>query len=214
MPQDADGAGLISLIWLACIYWNLYWCLERMASLEQAGKADGSGETTGSVNPVRTKASTGGRIMPPALASKVGDILRHDNATTVDAFLQQRLATYEAVVAAFDAGDRDTLRGSVSSDVFEIFRAAIDVREIQGQRIETAFAWVEPSEIVEARIDAGEMEIAIRFIGAYFEFARDSIGLLAKGAPAMRHSSDIWTFARSLDDTRRDWHVVATEADT
>lgn len=47
MPQDADGTGLISLIWLACMYWNLYWCLERLGALEQAGKADAAGDAAG-----------------------------------------------------------------------------------------------------------------------------------------------------------------------
>lgn len=210
MPQDADGAGLISLIWLACMYWNLYWCLERLGALEQAGKTDAAG----AAGPSGKAPVTGLKTLPPALAGRVDDILCRESFATVEVFLQERLATYEAVVAAFDAGHRDTLRGLVSSEVFEIFRAAIDVREIRGQRIETAFAWVEPSEIVEARIDAERMEIAIRFTGAYFEFAWDAVGLLAKGAPAMRRSSDLWTFARSLAEPESGWRVVATEAES
>jgi predicted lipid-binding transport protein (Tim44 family) len=214
MPQDVDGTGWISLVWLACIYWNLYWCLERMGSLEQAGKADGTGEAATVAAPAKGQRSVRAKAMPPALAGRVDEILRHDAAASIEAFLQERLASYEAVVAAFDAGDRELLRGLVSPEVYEIFRAAIDVREIRGQRIETAFAWIEPSEIVEARIDAEQMEIVIRFTGAYFEFARDSIGLLVKGAPAMRRSSDLWTFACSLAQAGKTWRVVATEAES
>lgn len=212
MPQDADGTGLISLIWLACMYWNLYWCLERLGALEQAGKADVAGDAAGAAGPARRTPLANVKAMSPALAGRVDDILRRDSAVTVEAFLQERLAAYEAVVAAFDAGDRDALRELVSSEVFEIFRATIDLREIRGQRIETAFAWIEPSEIIEARIAVEQMEIVIRFTGAYFEFARDSIGLLAKGAPAMRRCSDVWTFARNLTAPGSGWRVVATEA--
>lgn len=214
MPQDADGAGLISLIWLACMYWNLYWCLERLGALEQAGKTDAAGDAAGEALPAKRTPVTGVKLMPPALAGRVDDILRRESAVTVDAFLQERLAAYETVVAAFDAGDRETLCGLVSPEVFEIFRAAIDIREIRGQRVETAFAWIEPSEIVEARIEAEQMEIAIRFTGAYFEFAQDSIGLLTHGASAMRRSSDVWTFARRLAGPGDDWRVVATEAES
>jgi predicted lipid-binding transport protein (Tim44 family) len=150
-------------------------------------------------------------MLPPALAARVDNILSRDGAASIEIFLGERLAAYEAVVAAFDAGDRDGLRPLVSPEVFEIFQAAIDAREIRGLRIETAFAWIEPSAIVEARSDALRMEIAIRFAGAYFEFSRDSLGLLAKGAPAMRHCRDVWTFARSPGDGG--WRVVATESD-
>jgi predicted lipid-binding transport protein (Tim44 family) len=214
MPQDVDDTGWISLVWLACIYWNLYWCLERMGSLEQAGKADGTGEAAAVAAPAKGQRPARAKAMPPALARRVDEILRQDASAGVDAFLQERLAHYEAVVAAFDAGNRELLRGLVSSEVYEIFRAAIDVRKIRGQRIETAFAWIEPSEIVEARIDAEQMDIAIRFTGAYFEFARDSIGLLTKGTPAMRRSSDVWTFARDLTQAEKTWRVVATEAES
>ncbi|MCO5089960.1 Tim44/TimA family putative adaptor protein [Bosea sp. (in: a-proteobacteria)] len=213
MPQDADAAGLVSLIWLACIYWNLYWCLERMGAAGQAGEAEAPGEAAGIAAPAASRPPMDARALPPALAGRVEAILSRDGAQSIELFLRDRLASYEAVVAAFDAGDRDALRWLVSPEVLETFGTAIDLREIRGQRIETAFAWIEPSDIVEARIDATRMEIAIRFAGAYFEFSRDSIGLLAKGAPAMRRCRDVWTFAQTLAPGGGGWRVVATEAD-
>lgn len=210
MPQDADGSGLVSLIWAAWIYWNIYWWLAHLSSLEQVKKERRQRGSFGS--PVDAKAISLSASVRSDLEALVSEVLRRDGAATVEDFLGKRLAAYEAIIAAFDSGDRETLRKLVSAEVFNVFSDEIAVREAQQQSIETVFSRIEPPKIIDGLIDEAYMEVSIRFVGESFKLFRGGAGQLIEGTPGRYRSIDIWTFGRTLSSRESAWRVVATEA--
>src|SRR5690606_22529802 len=114
----------------------------------------------------------------------------------IDEFLAKTLACYEAVIAAFNSGDRKTLGQLVSPDVYKAFEDVIVDRESAGITVETVFARLEQPEIIDAQVDAKQMEICVRFVGDVYNLSRNSAGQLIDDAPVARRSVDVWTFAR------------------
>jgi len=211
MPQDADGTGLITLLWAIWIYWSVYWWTEHLSSL----KAE-DGQHRAPPPPAESTAAS-----PPAaaalasnLATVVSEVLRRAGGGQIGDFLSARLATYEAVVGAFDRGDRETLARLVSAEVYETFADAIDTRPPEQRNMETLFSRIDAPEIVGGRIDGARMEVSVRFIGECFKVCRDSAGKLIGGATSKRQSSDVWTFEAIPAPRGTTWRVTATQADT
>ncbi len=210
MPQDADGSGLVSLIWTALIYWNIYWWLAHLPpeQAEQDGHRNDQLNVPGNAG---TLSGSAGPV-PSRLGALVLEVLRRDGGTRIEDFLGQRLAAYEATIAAFDAGDRNTLGKLVSPEVFDVFSEAIEAREAQRHEIETVFSQIDPPEIVDGLIDETHMEVSVRFAGECFKLCRNATGRPTDQPPDRCHSIDIWTFGRMLSSHERAWRVLATEA--
>lgn len=211
MPQDADGAGLISLVWMACFYWNIRWWLQQLALLERTRNQQQAGDPGASL-PGEAEALAVPAALPQDCAALVSKILLHDGSASLDDFLAERLSAYEAVVAAFDAGDRDKLGRLVSGDVHEAFCGALASREGERRRIETVFSRIERPEILAAQIEDAYMEVSIRFKSEFFKLYRDAAGQPEAGTSAARLSSEIWTFGREAASRDGAWRVLATEA--
>ena len=209
MLQEADSTALTTLLWLICVYWNLIWFTQHLSSLGQAEQAEqGVGETP-EQKPDRRASSP---IASRSIAVSMREILQRDGTATIEAFVERALATYERVVSAFDAGDRDALRRLLSSEVYDAFSATIDEREEQGELVETLFSRIEP-EIVQARIEDRRMEVSIRFASESFKLPRSPAGLLFRNVSTPLQGIDTWTFARSLASRDDGWRVVATQAE-
>jgi len=211
MPQDADGSGLVALIWVAWIYWNIYWWLGHMSSLQRAEQERQLGLLDLPTD-AKTLSPSATILVPTGLEALVSEILRRDGAVRIEDFLGERLAAYERIVAAFDSGDRDVLRKLVSPEVFDVFSDAIATREAQRENVETVFSRIEPQEIVGGLIDETHMVVSVRFAGESFKTFRNAAGQLLEGADRCR-VIDIWTFARTLSSRRDAWRVVATQAE-
>lgn len=203
MPQEADGSGLISLVWMACIYWNIHWWLQHLASLERTRDEQQTGDCS----------LAGLSAVPQDCDALITEILLRDGSTTIDEFLAARLAAYEAVVLAFDAGDRETLRRLVSSDVYEAFCAEAALRESEDRTIETVFSQLERPDIVAGLIEDARMEVSIRFAAEFFILPRKAAYRPGEGTSHLHRASEIWTFERLSSSRDKLWRVIATEAD-
>ena len=209
MPQDADATGLVFLIWAGWIYWNVYWWLDQVASSQDSEKEqpynliDRPKEVSSAPPPPLSAA-------PQTLEALIAEILRRDGTARVADFLSERLASYETIIAAFDAGDLDALRPLLSPEVFDVFADAILSRERSKQYVETLFSQIEPTEIVGGSLGDERMDVSVRFVGECFRVRRDAAGRRLGDAPVKSRTADIWTFARTPDD--RTWRVSATEA--
>jgi predicted lipid-binding transport protein (Tim44 family) len=206
MPQDGDGSGLIYLIWAAWIYWIVYSRLDRLSSLEQTEKERKRHDPLGASHNARAISPSTATAITPTLEMLVTEILRRDGAAEVGHFLSQRLAAYEATVAAFNAGDRETLRELLSSEVYDVFSDAIAAREARQQNIKTVFSQIDTPVIVDGLIDETHMEIAVRFVSESFELSCQD------RPPDRRQNVDIWTFGRVRSSHDGAWRVTATGA--
>ncbi|AMN41150.1 Tim44 domain-containing protein [Rhodoplanes sp. Z2-YC6860] len=211
MPQDAESSGLISLLWAIWVYLNIYWWLDNLSSTEQTDKNWPQRQLFGWSGKITTIPSLAAAAVPHHLAALVSEILRRDGGGLVEDFLGKLLNAYETIVVAFESGDRTTLRGLVSADVYDALTDAMTVRESQQITIETVFSRLDAPEIVNGSIDEAHMEISVRFIGECFRLCRNAAGELVEGTDRYRNI-EIWTFARAPSSRESAWRVVATEA--
>lgn len=216
MLQDADSSTLITLAWALWIYWSISTWLEHFSSLAQDEEQRRGGRSTDHQIEARSRAFSGRSsdaylTMRPDLEAAVSEILRRDGAASVEDFLANALAAYEAIVAAFDVGDRETLRGLASAEIYDAFLHASAQREAQREQRETVFSQIEPPQIVDALVDDAHMEISIRFFSEAFKLSRNAAGQLMEEAPAPYRNVDTWTFARMLSSGDSAWRLVATE---
>lgn len=207
MPDDANGSGLVTLVWALWIYWTVSWWYEHLSSLSRAKKesqAGAFGSPTGAaIAPPKGPAASSG------LDALVSELVRRYGP--VSEYLEQRLVAYETVVAAFDAGDRATLRKLVSADVYDTFSRAIAEREARQEGTETVFSLIEPPEILSGLINEVRAEITIRFRAEFYKLTRDASGQAIGRAPDRHQSTDIWTFGCTSLRPGGRWLLVATE---
>ena len=128
-------------------------------------------------------------------------------------FVSGARAAYEAIVVAFAAGDRNTLRDLLSRDVFESFIAAIAEREKRGETVETTFVGIEKADIKQVQLRGKTAQITVQFLSKLITATRDAVGTVTDGAvDKVVDVTDIWTFARELDSRDPAWKLIATEA--
>jgi predicted lipid-binding transport protein (Tim44 family) len=213
MPQDTDGSGLILLLWIAWIYWWIYRSLNLMSvSHSQGYKLRQSGGTAAAGcadAPLPALIPTGSHRLEDA----VSEILRRDGATTLDDFLARAATAYEAIVTAFNAGDRDTLWRMLSSDVYDVFCDALAAAETEGEDLEIVFSRIEPPEIVDAFVGDTIMTISLRFIADFYALPRHAPGHATGDEPVARRTVDVWTFERTTASGTASWRVAATGTD-
>lgn len=209
MPQETDSSSLISLLSAIWIYWIVSSWWEHLHQLAQTQDARQQNDSTPLA---KVAAVAGGAAASRNLDILISEILRREAATTIDDFLAKVLAAYETIVAAFNAGDRETLSNLVSPEVYEAFSGAIDTREASKTSMEIVFARIEPPEIIDGEVDATHMEVSVRIVGEAFRLSRDAAGQLIEEAPAAFRSVDTWTFARKLSPRDTSWLLVATAA--
>lgn len=141
-------------------------------------------------------------------------LLGHDPNFRPKEFLNGAKIAYEMIVMAYADGDRKTLKGLLSRDVFEGFEGAIAEREGKGEVIKSTFVGVEKAEIIQAGVRDNEEQITVRVTSQLISATYDSDGKLVDGdAEAVADVNDVWTFARDVRSRDPNWKLVATEAE-
>jgi len=147
------------------------------------------------------------------VAAGLDEIARLENGFDAPEFLNGAKMAYEMIVTAFAQGDRQTLKGLLSKDVYDGFEGAISERERRGERVETTFVSIDRADIeaVEVRNRVGQ--VTVRFGSKLITATRDASGKVIDGSPeAVVDVNDVWTFARTLGARDPNWQLVATEA--
>jgi predicted lipid-binding transport protein (Tim44 family) len=147
------------------------------------------------------------------VAAGLDAIAAEDKSFDAQHFLAGARAAYEMIVTAFAEGDRRTLKGLLSREVYEGFESVIRDREARGETVETRFVSIDTSEITSAELRAKIAQITVRFISQLITATRDRAGNVIDGsAEKVTEVTDVWTFARELSSRDPNWKLVATEA--
>ena len=72
------------------------------------------------------------QLADEALLSGIADLRVADPSFNAEDFLVGARVAFEMILGAYASGDRDTLEGLLSPEVYDNFRAAIDDRESMG----------------------------------------------------------------------------------
>jgi predicted lipid-binding transport protein (Tim44 family) len=117
------------------------------------------------------------------------------------------------IVTAYAEGDRKTLRGLLSREVFDGFEAAISEREKREETVESRFVSIDTAEITGADMRGRTAQVTLRFVSQLVTATRDKQGNVIDGnAEKVSEVTDVWTFAREANSRDPNWKLVATEA--
>jgi len=163
---------------------------------------------------VRTSPSEKVVTLPGSPAAAGLDaIIAVDSSFDAQHFLAGARAAYEMIVTAFAQGDRRTLKGLLSREVYEGFEAAIRERDSRGETIETRFISIDKADIAAAELRGRVAQVTVRFVSQLISVTRDRSGAVIEGSPdKVTDVTDVWTFARDLSSRDPNWKLVATEA--
>jgi predicted lipid-binding transport protein (Tim44 family) len=140
-------------------------------------------------------------------------VARADRNFDPEHFVAGARQAYEMIVTAFAEGNRKTLRGLLSREVFDGFSAALGEREARGELIDQSFVGISKADIVEAEMKAGVAQVTVRFASELISATRDREGTVIAGDPKrIKEVIDIWTFAREAAARDPNWKLVATQA--
>ena len=173
-----------------------------------ADKPAATAAAAGIEEKVRTLASGN-----ESLADGLMAIARSDRTFDPDHFLTGARQAYEMIVTAFAEGNRKTLKGLLSRDVFDGFSTVIGERESRGEQIDQSFVGINKAEIAEAELKGSMAHVTVRFVSELISATRDREGQVVAGDPKrIKEVIDIWTFARDIASRDPNWRLVATQA--
>lgn len=149
-----------------------------------------------------------------ALNTGLRDIARADPAFDPKEFLNGARMAYEMIVMAFAEGDRKTLKGLLSREVFEGFDAAISEREKNGETVKSTFVGIDKADFTHAEMNGSEAQLTMRIVSQLISATYDRNGALVDGdAEAVADVKDLWTFARDTRSRDPNWKLIATESE-
>lgn len=130
----------------------------------------------------------------------------------VRAFLSGARAAYEMVVIAFAAGDQETLKRLLTSEVLDNFSNAIREREKRGESLETTVVGIDKVEIIEAKMTGRFSEITVKFVSQLINVARDAEGVEVGEETDVKQVVDMWTFVRDVRSSDPNWSLAETRS--
>lgn len=138
----------------------------------------------------------------------VAALRSRDAAFDPAAFLSGAREAYVRIVRAFAAGERATLQGLTSEDVYRAFEAAMEERERAG-RIESAEFLQPPRVDLENSTVAGDLaRVRVRFLAEVRTRSKDASG----EAVDDRRTAESWTFERPINSRDPNWTLVRVDA--
>lgn len=148
------------------------------------------------------------------LNTALRDISKVDPSFSPKEFLNGARMAYEMIVTAFADGDRKTLKGLLSREVYEGFDAAITEREKRGEVMKSTFVGIEKADITHGDVKDNEEQITVRMISQLISATYDRDGKIIDGdAEGVTEVNDIWTFARDTRSRDPNWKLIATESE-
>lgn len=142
------------------------------------------------------------------------EVVSADPAFDPKGFVAGATTAYEMIVSAFAEGDRKTLKGLLSREVFDGFVAAIDEREKRGETVRSNFVGIEKSNIIQAEMKGAEANVTLRIVSQLISATLDKDGEVIDGdLVEVTDVNDVWTFARDTRSRDPNWRLIATEAD-
>jgi predicted lipid-binding transport protein (Tim44 family) len=147
------------------------------------------------------------------IANGLVEIVRADATFDPDTFLKGARGAYEIIVTAFAEGNRKTLKGLLSRDVYDGFAGAIADREGRGEQVDQSFVGIKTADVVEAELKNALAQVTVKFVSELISATRDRGGEVISGdTKRIKEVTDIWTFAREVDSRDPNWKLIATQA--
>lgn len=147
------------------------------------------------------------------VADGLRQIQRADRDFTPDGFVEGAQHAFGMILDAFAKGDRETLKGLLSTEVHGNFVRAIEDRERSGHTLEDDLVSINSVDIVEAFMEGRVANVTVKFVSEQVTVTRDVEGQIVDGNPnTATEVTDFWTFARDTRARDPNWELVATRS--
>lgn len=127
-------------------------------------------------------------------------------------FLDGAEQAFRMIVAAYAAGNRETLHNLLSEDTFRAFDAAITARETAGEAQKTEIRGIRSATIEAASLLDNLATITVRFVSDQVNVTLDKESHPVAGTDAVTEITDLWTFERDLSSRDPTWRLVAARS--
>ena len=128
-------------------------------------------------------------------------------------FVRGAKAAYETIVMGFAEGNRGLLKDLLSAEVYEGFSSALDDRARRQETVEQSFVGIKSADLIEAELRGSSANITMSFVSELISATRNGVQEVIAGDPKrIKEVTDIWTFARDVNASTPNWHLVATRA--
>ncbi len=158
---------------------------------------------------------TAGRPVPDPqspLGQRLMQIVQRTTDFDPPKFLEQVEAAFRAIVTAFAAGDRATLKSLLTDHVYGTFEAAITAREAANEQHRTDIKSILSATIESAELLGDQAAIIVRFVSDQVNLTLDAAGNPTDGTEAVVELTDLWTFERNLKDPAPGWRLAAARS--
>jgi predicted lipid-binding transport protein (Tim44 family) len=126
------------------------------------------------------------------------------------AFLGGAEGAFRMIVAAFAAGDRETLRNLLSDDAYAGFEGAIAEREAAGATQRTELRAIQDMAIEAADLRGTIADVTLRIVSDQVNLTIAKDHSIVAGAEAVTEIIDLWTFQRDVSGSDPTWKLVGT----
>lgn len=128
-------------------------------------------------------------------------------------FAEGAKGAFEMVLNAFAGGDRKTLKGLLSPDVYSNFEEAMTERERAGEVLEDTLVGIRVAKVIDASMDGNHALVTVKFTSEQISALRDAEGNVIDGNPnEVIDVTDFWTFSRDVRSSDPNWTLVGTES--
>jgi predicted lipid-binding transport protein (Tim44 family) len=155
----------------------------------------------------KTYAEPGSKV-----AQGLDAIAATDASFGIESFVAGAKAAYDMILAAFAAGDRQTLQSLLDQDVYQSFVAAIAAREARAETMKTTVESIDSVSIEEANLRLRMAQITLRIRAKVITATENAEGKVIEGSLDQPvELNDIWTFARDTQSRDPNWKLIATQ---
>ena len=113
-------------------------------------------------------------------------------------FLDGAKKAFEIIISAYNRGEKKTLKGLVSKDVFAAFEKAIDNKT---NNPNSQFYSLVIDGVEDAKVENNVVKITLRFTSE--QFTNDDESTVIK-------KQDLWTFEKKADSKSPEWILTST----
>lgn len=149
---------------------------------------------------------------PPTLHGPAAKLQALDPNFDEGEFLNGAREAFRMILAAYAAGDRDTLRALANDEIYESLETAISDRESRDETLDATLIGIQAAKIDSVDVEGTVAQVTVRFESEQSNVTRNAEGQPIAGAPNQVETIvDLWTFERDMSSSNPNWRLVANE---
>ena len=126
-------------------------------------------------------------------------------------FLKGADLAYEQIITFFAKGDKKSLKGLLSKNLFADFSQVIDERKQKELKYETTFIGIKSSKILEFKKIENIYKVTVNFVSEIITCVRDKNNQVLEGNPdTIKTVNDVWKFSKNMWSQDPTWYLIET----